>query len=165
MSLRKSKRQRGAVAVEAAIVIPVLLIVMAVPLYLARFFWHYTTAQKAAHDAALYLSRVSQIEMKTIVPSTGEVAAASLARQIAAMEMSELNTGNNPPNPQVLCGYPVNATTTSWAPCDGLTIPTTVKVSVRMYVTDPFFSNFTSYYAGDGGLFIWAEAPMQYVGG
>ena len=165
MSLKWPFRQRGSVAVEAVIVLPLLLITMAVPLYFARYFWIYTTAQKAAHDSALYLSSVSQIEMKTVIPSTGEVAAAALARKIAATEMSELNTGSNPPNPQVLCGYPVNATTTSWAQCDGLTIPTSVKVSVRMYVTDPFFSGFTSYYAGDSGLFLWAEVPMQYVGG
>ncbi|MDT1837773.1 pilus assembly protein, partial [Acinetobacter baumannii] len=44
------RKERGSAAVEAAIVLPALILFLAVPLFLARIFWYYSVAEKAAHD-------------------------------------------------------------------------------------------------------------------
>ena len=53
---RGARRQRGIAAVELALVLPVLFILVMFPLYLGRVYWHYTAIQYAAQDAARYLS-------------------------------------------------------------------------------------------------------------
>jgi Flp pilus assembly protein TadG len=52
MSGQSSTRQRGVAAVEFAILVPLLLILLTAPLYIGRVLWHYTVIHKAAHDAA-----------------------------------------------------------------------------------------------------------------
>ena len=49
---KPSLRGRGSVAVECAIVLPILLLLISGLLFFARVFWCYTVAQKAAHDGA-----------------------------------------------------------------------------------------------------------------
>jgi Flp pilus assembly protein TadG len=156
-------RTRGGVAVEAALVFPILVLFLTVPLFLARYFWHYEVAQKAAHDAALFLSRVSNLEMKTLGPA-GEVGAATLARTIATQELAELNPGGSIPPPSVLCEYQLNPNATSWMACNGALIPVSVKVSVVIPFSDPFFPGSTFDYGGADGLNIVADVPFRYVG-
>jgi Flp pilus assembly protein TadG len=148
-------RERGGAAVEAAILFPILAIILAGPaIYLARFFWHYEVAQKAAHDAALFLSKATNVEMQTFGPA-GEVAIATLARNVATMEMAELSPGSTPPPPSVLCEYQVTKTTTSWSSCNGLLVPLNVKVTVAFAYVDGFF---------DADQLIWVDVPVRYVG-
>ncbi len=143
--------QRGAAAVEFALLIPIFVVVMIFPLLLGRCLWHYTAAQKAAHDAARYLSTISAQEMREPALT---VAAADIATQIAAMELEQLNPGgDNNIMIQVACGG---------YPCVGVrgsTLPETVGVLVRINVHDPIFGMDLGRY----GLEIGAQYEMRYM--
>lgn len=152
----KRFRERGVAAVEAAIIFPILALILAGPtIYLARYMWHYEVAQKAAHDAALFLAKASHIEMSTLGPSGYEVGAAALARNIALEEISELSPGNTVLPPDVLCEYQISKTQTDWGTCSGLLAPINVKVTVRFTYSDPFF---------EAGQLIWVPVQLRYVG-
>lgn len=152
-------RQRGSVAVEAALVFTILVIFIAGPsVFLAFYFFQYQVAQKAAHDAALYLSQASRVEMTTVGPEGGP-AALTLARRIVAKEMAELSSSIPPPDPGIVCGYQQSPTTIGWKPCTTTNNQPLafVAVSVDMNFIDPLTK-------GDSGLMISAYAPMRYVG-
>jgi hypothetical protein len=143
------RRQAGVAAVEFAILLPLMFVLLSAPLFIGRVMWHYTVAQKAAHDAVRYLATVSEAEMRTPALITSAVAA---ARAIASAELAELNPGPYPPSVIILCDA---------AGCDGFTMPTTVRVTVRMEMHDPFFP---TEFGGDYGLFIAGDAQMSYLG-
>lgn len=145
-------RQRGSAAVELALIIPVLLVVLTLPLFYARYFWHYTVAQKAAQDAARYLSTISPTEMR--VGQFAE-AAASVASDIATTELAELNPGPTPPKVVIQCGTD---------PCDGvgsLPLPDTVRVRIKIFMFDDILGAVDT---GQYGIPISADVVMRYVG-
>lgn len=144
--------QRGIAAIEFAVILPVLVGIMAALFLFGRYCWHYTVAQKAAHDAALYLSSVPLIDMKS---RTRAEAVMNLARTIALAETSELSPGP--------AGMTVVVTCDSW-PCDGVVVPTTIRVGVRMRVVDGIFNAFTDTYTGEDGILLTADVSMLYVG-
>ena len=129
---RGARRQRGLAAVELAIVMPVLVLLLMFPLYLGRVFWHYTVIQHAAQDAARYLSRVPVSE---ITNSTRASSVAAVAKTIVDEEMAELAPGSAAPDVLVTCGG---------GNCVGLSKPTTVRVFIQLQVEDIFFSIYTS---------------------
>jgi Flp pilus assembly protein TadG len=149
MSGQSSTRQRGVAAVEFAILVPLLLILLTAPLYIGRVLWHYTVIHKAAHDAARYLSTVPIAEMRSTSLAPG---AAAFADSIIQAELAGLNTGSVPP----LVGIKCNGN-----PCGGITPWSTVAVNIQAEMTDPFFG--TSY-GGDDGLVITADVQMKYIG-
>lgn len=145
-------RQRGAAAVELALIIPILLVVFSYPLFYARYFWHYTVAQKAAQDAARYLSTISRAEMKV-----GALAqdAAAIASDIATTELADLSPGGSPPTVDIECGT---------AHCNGVgsrPLPDTVRVIVTI---DMFDNAFGVVDTGQYGIPITADVVMRYVG-
>ena len=148
-STRRMTRQRGVAAVEFAILVPVLLILLMAPLYIGRVLWHYTVVQKAAHDAARYLSTVPEAEMRTIALAPG---AAALADSIIQAELADLNTGSGPP----LVGIKCNGN-----PCGGITPWSTVAVNIQAEMRDPFFG---TTYGGVDGVVITADVQMKYIG-
>ena len=145
-------RKRGSVAVEMAALLPVLIVLLAFPLLLGRIFWHYSTVQSAAHDAARYLSTVPIAEMNN---PTRAMFAAALARDIAAAEVIELSGGD---------GFPVSITIS----CDDGNcdqgVPAVVTALVRVRMVDPFFGGFTWASVGDNGLPLRAKVVMRYAG-
>lgn len=149
---RVGSRQRGSVAVEAALVIPILVILIAFPLLLGRIFWYYATVQSAAHDAARYLANVPIAEMSS--PTRGSLAA-TLAHDIAAAETGELYLGADS---RVSITISCNDSN-----CDA-GIPTTVTALVIVRVFDPFFSGYTWTTVGDDGLQLRAKVVMRYAG-
>lgn len=145
--------QRGVAAIELAIILPILVILLALPFYFGRVFWHYTVAEKAAHDAALYLSSIPVTEMKSQARIASVV---GVAKQIYDLETSELNPGDYPPTPGFFCGS---------FPCDGISVPDTVRVTVRMRVFDNFLSSLTAGYTDEeGGIVLTADVTLPYVG-
>lgn len=147
-----SQRQRGIAAIEMAAILPVMLALMAFTLFFGRYCWHYTVAQRAAHDAALYLSTVPLVEMK----STKRAGAAQLAaHDIAAMETAELNPGPIPIQITAQC---------NGVDCGGIVVPTTVRVFIQMRFADDIFPFFTSVFTGEDGMVLTADVHMQYVG-
>lgn len=151
--IRSPSWQRGVAAVELAIILPILVALLAVPFYFGRVCMHYEVAEKAAHDAALYLSSVPVTEMK----SQARIGAVlGVAQQIYDLETAELNPGPYPATP----GFSCNA-----IPCAGLSIPDTVSVSVQMRVVDILFPLFTTNYTDEeGGIVLLAQVTLPYVG-
>jgi uncharacterized membrane protein len=148
---RPQRRQRGSAAIEAALVLPIFVAFLTFPIYYARCFWHYTVAQKAAQDAARYLSQVSAAEMRSRRLAQ---AAAGIALDIAQREIAELSPGSVIDTPVVQCDF---------LPC-GTSIGT-IPSSVRVYITFSMHDNiFGVVPDGRYGLVVTADAPMRYVG-
>jgi hypothetical protein len=144
-------RQRGIAAIEAALIVPILVVLLTVPIYYARCFWHYTVAQKAAQDAARYMSQVSAAEMKS--PALAQ-AASNIALDIAQREMAELAPGSAIGLPVVQCDY---------LPCG--TVIGSAPGTVRVYITFSMYDNmFGVIDEGRFGLIVTADISMRYVG-
>jgi len=135
-------RQRGIAAVELAMVMPVLVLLLAFPLALGRIFWHYTAYQYAAQDAALYLSKAPLSEMGNPARG-GEVAGVVTA--MVAQQLAELAPGGFSYGLGVTC---------DGGPCIG-NAPTTVGVKISVYFEDIFFS-------GETGLNFWLTVDVTY---
>jgi len=149
MSGRSCRRQRGVAAVEFAILVPLLLILLSAPLYIGRVLWHYTVVQKAAHDAARYLSTVPEAEMRSTALAPG---AAAFADSIIQAELADLNTGSVPPLVSVKCNDRA---------CGGIIVWSTVSVTIDAEIKDPFFG---TGYGGVDGLVLTADVQMKYIG-
>lgn len=144
-------RQGGAAAVEMALLLPFFVLLMSLALFLGRYFWHYTAAQKAAQDASRYLSTIPEAEMRDLVLAP---AAAAVARDIAEMELDGLNTGRVAPRVDVVCGG---------ENCLGVTgaaLPATVAVIVRMDLYDHIFG----IDLGRFGVRMVVRSEVRYVG-
>jgi Flp pilus assembly protein TadG len=137
-----------------AILIPILLVFLAVPIFFARVFWYYSVAQKAAHDATRFLSTATQVEMRTQGVGYGEAPMAGIARAIAVAEIQEI--------------MPVMSAVTIDVQCDlntcGLGVPQTVRVAVRMRFKDDILDTITSGFYGPDGLLLAGDLTMRYVG-
>lgn len=146
------RRQAGAAAVELALLMPMLLVFLTMPLFYARVMWHYTVAQKAAQDAARYLASVPHSEMATPAQAA---AAGALAIEIARREMAELSPGSFIQGPFAYCGT---------ESCGGLsvgTVPDTVRVNIKFNMFDTILGVED---VGWDGLEINADVRMRYVG-
>ncbi|USX17164.1 pilus assembly protein [Oxalobacteraceae bacterium OTU3CAMAD1] len=121
-------RQRGIAAVEFAIVLPFLVLMLIMPLYLGRVFWHYTAIQHAAQDAARYLSTIPAADMSNPARAPAAVA---VANAILTMELAELAPGD--------FAYGV-AITCDGAACLGFFRPDTVRVNVSLLMQDVVFA-------------------------
>ena len=148
-----SVRQRGVAAVELAIILPILMALLVVPFFFGRVFWHYTVAEKAAHDAARYLSSIPVTEMK----SQARIAAVvDVARQIYDLEVATLNPGLFPAMPTFQCGS---------ITCAGLLVPDTVRVTIQMRVFANFLTTETGNFTDEeGGIVLTADVTLPYVG-
>lgn len=146
---RAHRRAKGAVAVEMAIVLPVLILLLTTLVFFARVFWYYSVIQKAAHDTTRFLSTATQIEMRT----TGAPIAVA-AKSIAEAETEVLNASVDAIAIDVQCNF---------ATC-GFGVPTTVRTVVQMRMRDNIFGPITSGFYGEDGLLLTADVTMRYVG-
>jgi Flp pilus assembly protein TadG len=143
-------RERGVAAIELALLLPILIVTLAPLILYARYMWHYTVAQKAAQDAALYMSTISAAEMKAKPLAN---AAKGIAIEIARREVADLAPGEEIGDADVICDTNTCGFKTG-------SVPKTVTVSVAFHVTDPFFNT----YLGRYGLPVEANVTMRYVG-
>jgi Flp pilus assembly protein TadG len=139
----------GVAAVEFAILLPLLFVLLSAPLYIGRVLWHYTVVQKAAHDAARYLASVPESEMRTNGLAQN---AAALAREIVAAELGDLNPGPTPPDIAVQCNH---------SSCNSITAWTSVQVTVQVEMHDPFLG---SSLDSLDGLPLTGDVQMRYIG-
>lgn len=148
------RNENGGMAIEAAIVLPVLLLFLAVPLFLGRVFWYYDVAQKAAQDGARFLSSVSRTEIQA---STGgaQPGVAALAKSIAEEEIKGIRPGLVGASVTPQCDY---------AECNGLSVPQTVRVSVQIRVRDDILGPITNQFFGEDGFLLTAAVTMRYAG-
>lgn len=145
-------RQRGLALVEFAMCGLLLVTLLTFPLFFSRYFMHYTVAQKAARDAAIYMARLPQADMKN---ADFTHAAEDVATDMATAQMASLRPGrSNSLDFGVTCDD---------GPCgDG--VPDRVRVHVRMRVYDDFFWMATTRLIGDEGVRIRASVQMDYIG-
>jgi hypothetical protein len=148
----KARGQGGFAAVELAIMLPFMVAMLALALLAGRLLWHYTVAQKAAHDAARYLSTVPAHD----IASSRVTDAQSVAQQILEEEMSELNPGELPRYTKIECMSPLDATDA----CNGLTTPQKVSAAVTMRIDDIFLLDVIL----SQPIIITAKVTMPYVG-
>lgn len=141
------RRQRGVAAVEMAIIMPVLIVMLIAPFFLAIYFWHYSAIYKTAYSGARFLSTVSAHELTS--PELSEVMEDQV-RKIISDGLSDLHPAARP---------------LVEVQCDGMTCgdgpPQEVLVRVRLRLLDEYFG---SFYTGDRGLLIQATVRMRYVG-
>ncbi|RZA34996.1 MAG: pilus assembly protein [Lysobacteraceae bacterium] len=151
-SSRPGKREAGIAAIECALLLPILLVFITFPLFYARYLWHYTVAQKAAQDAARYLSTVPRSEMMS--PELSE-AAGEMAIEIATRELAELTPDSDITGPKAFCDA---------ENCGDLvqgTVPRTVRVRLTFAMSgDP--NGLIDF--GWDGLRITANHTLRYVG-
>lgn len=150
---RSTRRQRGVAALELAIILPVMIVMLMLPIFFARVLMHYSVAAKAAQSAAMYLATTSRQEMEH---GPRKTAATSIAANIANITVAELRPGGE---------YPVGVD----IQCDGLTClgpiaPKQVRVIVRMWMVDEFTRAFTAGLIPDTGIPITYAYTMPYVG-
>lgn len=146
---RMHQRARGAVAVEMAIILPVLILLLTSLVFFARIFWYYSVIQKAAHDTTRFLATATQVEMRT----TGAPIAV-VAKSIAEAETEVLNTEVDAIAIDVQCNF---------ASC-GFAVPTTVRTVIQMQMRDTIFGPITSAFYGEDGLLLTADVTMRYAG-
>lgn len=147
-----TKRQAGVAAVEFAIIIPVMIALIALPLFFARVFMSYSIAQKAAHNSASYLASLPLIEMQDVNKSA---AAATLTQEIIVSTIEELAPGTQ--------GAVVMQVQCNEGPC-GSGVPNDITVHVRVRMFDEFFNHFTGPFFGDEGVHLKAKVTMRYIG-
>lgn len=144
------RRANGGVAVEFAILLPVIILIVSGVLFLGRIFWIYTGAQKAAHDAVTFLAAVPGGEFRIQGPNR-EAPMAVVAQTIAFNETAELDLGDGSlPPVTVQCDGKT---------CGGSAIPTRILVLVDLPISDPFFSELT----GNQDIHLYAVSAVNYV--
>lgn len=148
---RSRKHQCGAAAVELALILPILVTLLTVPFFYARCFWHYTAAQKAAQDAARFMSTVPVAEMRSKKLAS---AAQKVAEDIASREIAELAPGKPFDPPQITCDGLACGNSTG-------KIPNKVRAYVSFGMADTTFGVIDT---GRYGLLITADVTMRYAG-
>jgi Flp pilus assembly protein TadG len=154
--------ERGSIVVEAAIVLPILLLIVLFPsVNLAFFFRQYSAEQKAVHDAALYLSTAPRTEMIT-ASADGNPAALTLAKTIMTKEMTGLVPSGTSLNPDFICLYRVAANPLM----ESCTVvnnqdPTRTLLQIGVTLRVSFVDPLTGI---DNGQSITVYAPVSYVG-
>lgn len=151
--------ERGSVAVECALILPIFAVMMMTMLFFALVFWHYTVAQKAAHDAARFLASASISEMRAVGGGVA-VPIVSAAKNLVDQEIADLSPGNAV-GTSVLCL--VGAGTPYWDECFGFDTPRKIRVRVTMTLSDPFFESVSTRLIGSPIVFK-AVSATEYVG-
>jgi hypothetical protein len=151
---KQSRRSaQGSVAVEMALILPLFLILLAGPLYLARAAWFYSVEQKAAHDATRYVATATQAEMRTAGGGFNEARVPAIARWIAQQELGEI--------------VPLTDGISITIQCDGdacsLLKPSTVRTSIRIGLKDNLLGSLTEQYLGSTDMALSSEVTMRYV--
>jgi hypothetical protein len=124
----------------------------------AVYFYKYSAAQKAVHDAALYLSTAPRLEMMAVGPD-GNPAALTLAKKIIAKEMA----GASVPDPGIVCSYRQTSGALVSKPCsttnnqDYKQTLVELDVSIDMSYVDPLTGS-------NSGMKISPYANVRYVG-
>ena len=155
----KRHTQRGAIAVEAALVLPLLLIIVTFPsIFWTMYFYRYSAAQKAVHDAALYLSTAPRLEMAAAGPD-GSPAALTLAKTIIAKEMA----GMSPPDPGIVCNYQQASGLVASKPCSTTNNQDYKQTLVGLYVSIDM-SYIDPITGTDSGMRISPYADVPYLG-
>lgn len=154
MNSRSAKtRQKGAAAVELALLLVLLLLMAAGTFEFGRAFWYYNALAKATRDGARSLS----LEPKATIGSVGVDAAKALVVDVA-------NGANLSP---ALALADVDVTCDGGA-CADDTAPAQVRVAISGYTIDiggmfPFFSPANYQVSSIAGVPLAPHTTMPYM--
>jgi TadE-like protein len=143
---RRGHYTRGVAAAEFALLLPLVVILMAFPLYIGWYQYHVIKAQTAAQNTVRFLSKIPISEMSN--PFRAPVVV-GVAQRMADVMLAELKPGYFPPTVTILCNGAI---------CSGNIRPTTVSVNIQMTVYDIFFPNVTQLSAP---IFVTAQLPYM----
>lgn len=160
---RGAFKQRGSVAVDMAFVLPVLATFVFIPLFFARAFWYYSLAQRAAIDAARFLSTVTQAEMRTPASGAGQARIAASAAWIVQAQTAAAAPALDTPRIAIACGTMRDNGIASYGSCGGA-IPDTVRVQLDLHVVDRLVPARAAAFFGDDGLRPQTSVTMRYTG-
>lgn len=124
---KRGRSERGAAAVEFAVILPILLLVVGGAVEFGRAFWFYDTLSKATRDAARYISMAncysgeSATACQTRLGDVADKAKAMVTTVATESHLTNFSDGNI----NVLCDG-------SASKCDDLTDPTKAR---PVYVT------------------------------
>ena len=151
---RRRGYERGAIIVEMALVVTVLLLIAAGIVEFGRIFWYYNALDKATRNAARYLSTVPAIDM---ADSAKASAAATTARNlvIAAVNSTHISPPLVAGNVTVSCDD---------ANCAG-SKPADVKVGITNFqVTPGTWFPFVSVEGGSyASITLAPSTTMRYM--
>ena len=143
----RRRAARGVAAIEFFLVLPLMLLLLAFPLYLGRYCYYYSVAHAAAYSSASYLSSIPLSDMTNNFSAPVVVAA---AREIAAEMLREPNAGLTPPIIAADCYEYL---------CGGTSKPAIVRVRIEVSVDDIFFPGITQI-----GMPIRLSVKLPYLG-
>lgn len=158
----RPQREEGSVAVEAALVISLILVpLLAFIMLFGRYFWYYTMAQKAAHDATLIMATSPLADVRSFAASG--LAASAINRGIADMDAKTRSTLGI--TTECWFRFPANAPFLQPFACNFASVtPALVRTTVAVSVTDPFLAPIINQTLGDGILQIGTQSSVRYVG-
>ncbi|WP_332879423.1 TadE/TadG family type IV pilus assembly protein [Massilia sp. S19_KUP03_FR1] len=154
---------RGSIAVEAAILLPILVLFLGLPSILCAFYFRqYTAVQKAAHDAAIYLSTAPKLEM-TMAGPDGNFAALTLAKRIVMKELAGIVPAVTTADPTITCYYTV-ASTLKNIPCTPqiFNLDTRTLFQFDVTVSVPFINPVTGREVD--AMYMTTTVTARYVG-
>lgn len=147
---RPPRREQGVAAIEFALILTLVALLITVPVYFAKVFSHYSVAQKAARDAAIFVSTVPLTSMST---KEGADAAVAAAREIIAAEVADLHPGmGQSVAVEILCDN---------GEC-GAGRPANVMVRVKMTMKDD--SGWAAPLGALTGVDLSAVVELRYLG-
>lgn len=155
--------ERGAVAVETAIVLPILVLVLGLPsILLAFYFRQYTAVQKAAHDAAIYLSTAPRLELTATGPD-GNFAALTVAKKIVEKELAGVVPDGVPVAPYTTCFYKVgNVTKGNACTSQVFKLETNTLFRLDVAINVPFINPLTGREVD--AMYMSSIATVRYLG-
>lgn len=147
------KTETGSVAVEMAFILPVLVMLLTLMLFFARLFWAYSATQKAAHDAARFLSTATQAEIRTGGGAFNEPRYPAVARWIAQQELMDIAPWAEGITILLFCDD---------ALCN-VTRPETVRVSVEVSLRNDVFPELIALYLGNSNFVLKSKVVLPYA--
>ena len=149
---KQTEKQQGVAAVEFVLIVPILVMLVALPLFFGRVFMHYSVIQKAALSAAMYYATVPVSDVNT---QARALEVEKIAIGLVSDQITELRPGKNTkPVYQVKC---------DGGPC-GWGTPTNITMHIRVVMYDDVFSVYTWKLGTTKGIRLEAEVTVPYVG-
>lgn len=159
-------KERGAAAVEFAILIGLLALITGGIIEFGRVFWYYDALTKATRDGARVMSNWSE---KTTICSSGGPAVRSVVINAAnaagvSPDLTD-SSGCTGGNVDIQCTYLIGGTESAFGVCHNATSETDVPVNVNVAITG-YSVTFGSWFAiplPGGDWLLRPHTTMRYM--